>query len=1365
MASDKKDINRPQKSFSIVGIGASAGGLEAFAQLLAGLETDTGMAFVLVQHLDPNHESLLTEILAKSTKMPVLEVVDGMIVQPNHIYVLPPKARITLAAGTLKLASRAEGGSHLPIDEFFTSLANEQRERAIGVILSGTGSDGKKGIEAISAQGGVTFAQEKTSAKFDGMPDAAIESGVDHILTPQDIAKELAIIAKPAFARTDRLESSEDASSAFVQILEMLFRARGIDFTHYKTPTMERRVMRRMARNNFDKVGDYAKFLRGNPDEIDLLYEDILIKVTSFFRDAPCFDLLKTHVFPAIMLRKSALATVRIWVPGCATGEEAYSIVICLLEYLKKNNRTAKIEMFATDISESAFAKARNGEFGEEIANHVSPDQLNRYFVKTEAGYRVISTVRECCIFAKQNVAQDPPFSKMDLISCRNLLIYLSPVLQKKVLSTFHFALRNNGFLLLGSAETIGSSGDLFDSISKDSKVFSKNSSRPEAYVADFPIESFRDTKPAVVISNNGRTEVTAKSDLKADADRAIQNKIVPPGVVVNDRMEVIQFRGDTSPYLTHPPGDLTASLFKMCREGLLSDLRAGFHDVTLGEESIKRDSWVKNSGKTMMPVTIDLIPFGPHEQRHFAILFSPRIVAGTKSSEPSVDDGAEIFHLQRELVETKEYLNALIEKEQATNEELKSASEEILSANEELQSSNEEMATAKEETQAANEELTTVNEELQSRSQDLTRVSSDLTNLFSSVQIPIVMISEKLAIRLITPSAEKALNLMQADIGKTLSEMSSRLTVVGLDILASQVLETLNTKDQEIQDRSGRWYSLRIKPYRTIDNKIQGAVIALLDIDALKRSKDLLESERDYANAIVQTTPSPLLVLDGELKVVTANPAFCKHFHIQPGTTNGLKVYDLGGGQWNTRPLRKLLEELLPKDGRIENFIVTNEFPRIGRRILRLNANRLIQINGTAAKILLAIDDITEEKRTVERVLGAKEFAEAASQAKTDFLANMSHEIRTPIAAIMGYAELIADPEQPKKQVIQSAGRILKRGERLTELVDEILDISKVEAGKLEVERIRIELLPELGDIFSALKERAEGKGLLFDVALESDIPQFVTTCPKRLGQILTNIVGNAIKFTDEGGISIAIKLEAEDSPMLDITVGDTGCGMNPAQQDRLFQAFSQADSSITRKYGGTGLGLLLAKRLAQALGGDVVLSSSGVKRGSVFTIRIDVGKLDNVKMLSDLKGLNLERHMEYKTDWLGANLKLAGMRILLAEDDPDNQAIMSEFLKSSAALVDVANDGDEAVAMAQTEKYDLVLMDIHMPGLDGYGAARQLRLAGSSVPIVALTAQAMVGEKEKCLAAGCMGYISKPVKANVLIETASKYKTKKSV
>lgn len=982
-------------NFPIVGIGASAGGLEAFTQLLDHLSSDTGMAYVLVQHLDPKHESILTELLSRATKMPVSQVKDGMPVEPNHVYVIPPNTNMAIVHRILQLVPRTETrGQHMPIDYFLRALAEDQGSRAIGVILSGTASDGALGLEAIKAEGGITFVQDEKSAKYSGMPRSAIAvSPVDFILPPEGIAKELARIGRHPYVIHAQITEAEtpfpkSEEEVFGKIFMLLRSATGVDFTHYKYNTLRRRILRRMALHKFEKPGDYLKYLKDNRAEMEALYQEILIKVTGFFREPETFEALKREVFPKLMANRPQDQAIRLWVPGCATGEEVYSLAICLLEFLdEKRGPTIPIQIFATDISEAALEKGRAGLYIENIALDVSPERLRRFFVKVDGKYQISKSIREMCVFARQNVFKDPPFSRLDLISCRNVLIYLDLSLQKKVMPIFHYSLKPAGFLMLGTSETIGAFADLFALVDKKHKIYARKATLARPHIDFGAGEQRLDKKEISKGAGRVSEESWAGFDVQKEADRIVLTRYAPAGVLVNEDMEILQFRGHTSAYLEPSPGKASLNLLKMAREGLLLELRTAIHKAQKGKATVKKAGiQVKHNG-LFKEVNIEVVPIdsaSPRE-RHYSILFEEaqppeskeakarrvKVVAKKKENEQERRHA----HLKQELAATREYLQSIIEEQEATNEELKSANEEILSSNEELQSTNEELETAKEELQSTNEELTTVNEELQNRNLELSQLNNDLGNLFASVNLPIVMLGSDLRIRRLTPLAEKALNLIPADIGRPITDIKLNLNLPDLEPLLLEVIGTVSTREREVQDREGRWYSLRLRPYRTTDNKIDGAVMVLVDIDMLKRSHEQLKESRDYVHAIVETVREALIVLDGNLCVQTANRSFYQTFQAKPEETESRFIYELGNGQWNIPRLRELLKELISKSAEFQDFEVTHEFPGIGRKVMRLNARRIYQEASRRQLILLAIEDISERQQMEGALAKSRDF------------------------------------------------------------------------------------------------------------------------------------------------------------------------------------------------------------------------------------------------------------------------------------------------------------------------------------------------------------------------------------------------------
>jgi two-component system CheB/CheR fusion protein len=962
---------QPEERFPVVAIGASAGGLEAFTQLLSHLPTTTGMAFVLVQHLDPNQPSLLSEIMGRITDMPVLEVVDGVAIAPNQVYVIPPNTAMTIESGTLRLQPRPRSrtGSHA-IDNFFSALALERGNRAIGVVLSGADADGTLGLEAIKAAGGITFSQSEASAKFSSMPHMAIATGqVDFIQTPKEIAETLASLsAHPYVAIPSPVELAvpQEGDNALATILTLLKRATKIDFAQYKPTTIQRRIFRRMALHHLASLESYGQYLQANPDEVQALHQEMLIGVTSFFRDGEVFATLEKTVFPALLRERNSDQPLRIWVAGCSTGEEAYSIAIGLLEYLGRHSASQPIQIFATDISERAIEVARFGWYSPSQVSDVSPGRLQRFFVPADGGYQVNKLVRELCIFACQNLITDPPFSRLDLISCRNVLIYFGAALQNKVLPMFHYGLKPNGFLLLGSSETTGEFSYLFSLVDSRYKLYTKQSSSlPLNFDFDPTTYTPSPQTPRPDLARDRPPDI----DLYALADQTVLNRYSPAGVLVNDRLEILQFRGQTGAYLEPAPGRASLNLMTMAKDGLRLDLRTALYQAQQTCQVVQRRSLVLTSGDRPHPVQIDIVPLKPQPagQAYYLVLFSD-IGAGSNADVPSIDaDPAaleinqylqENLALQQDLDTTRSHLQSIIQEQEATNQDLRAANEEILSSNEELQSTNEELQTAKEEIQATNEELSTINDELYRRNAETTRISDDFQNLLSSIHIPILMLEDDLKIRRFTPTAAALFNLIPGDVGRPLSDINHRLVVADLEARILNVINTLEQSSQEIQDQDGRWYDLRIRPYRTLDNRIDGAVLVLVDIDSLKRSADQLRQARDYADAIVQTVREALVVLTHDLRVVTANRQFYQTFQVSPSDTEGQLIFEMGNGQWDIPQLRSLLHDLLPQNLQVEDFEVAHSFEAIGLQTMRLNARKMAQVNGDDL-VLLAIETV----------------------------------------------------------------------------------------------------------------------------------------------------------------------------------------------------------------------------------------------------------------------------------------------------------------------------------------------------------------------------------------------------------------------
>ena len=968
------DNQQNNELFPVVGIGASAGGLEAFTQLLNSLPTNTGMAFVIIQHMSPEQESLLSLILSRATQMPVHEVQDTMAIAPNQVYVIPPNFSMTLEQGLFKLQPRPKNClPFMSIDTFLLSLAEERGNKAVAVVLSGADSDGTRGLEAIKAAGGITFAQCQESAQVDSMPNTAIATGqVDFILPPDKIAEKLAEISRHPFlnhlpsTKAQAASTSPPSQDALTVILNLVRKTTGIDFTHYKLATLNRRIQRRMLLYQLEHLEDYAGYLQSNPAEVTALYHDALVHVTSFFREPESFDALKSLVFPVIIQDKNSETPIRIWVAGCSTGEEAYSIAICLLEFFADQVLRLPIQIYATDVSETVIEFARNGIYTPSQLAHVSPERLHRFFIPVKGGYQVSKSVREVCVFARQNLIGDPPFSRLDLITCRNVLIYLGSFLQKKLLPILHYGLKSNGFLMLGSSETVGDFTELFTLCDKKNKIYAKKLTATRLNL-ELPASSYsRVTSPPPPFVSE---HFPADLEIQREADRIVLNQYTPAGVVVDANLEILLFRGQTSPYLQPSPGKASLNLLKMAKAELRLELQAAIHQARQQKVSVKREGLQLRDGDRLHQLTINITPFTFGETQEFCLVLfedAPLTLTlseisgdGSKPSKRRTKEAVEIAILKQELATTRKHLQSIIEEQQATNQDLRVANEEILSSNEELQSTNEELETAKEEIQATNEELNTVNEELRRRTQEATQVGNDLQNLLNSINIPILMLGAELQIRQFTPAVEGIFNLISTDIGRPLSDITHNLNLPNLEQQILEVIRTLSLKTQEIQDRDGRWYDLRIRPYRTIDNKIDGAVLVLIDIDDLKRTNAQLMAARDYAEAIVETMREPLLVLNEDLLVITANRSFYDMFQVAPVQTEQHLIFELGNGQWNIPQLRSLLQDILASNTQFHDFEVEHDFEQIGRKLMRLNAWKMPRIDHTQM-ILLAIKDIT---------------------------------------------------------------------------------------------------------------------------------------------------------------------------------------------------------------------------------------------------------------------------------------------------------------------------------------------------------------------------------------------------------------------
>jgi two-component system CheB/CheR fusion protein len=888
--------------FPIVGIGASAGGLAAFEAFFTALpaDTDSGASFVLVQHLAPDHKSILSELVKRYTTMQVFEVEDGMTVQPGCTYIIPPNRDIALLGGTLQLLEpSARRGLRLPIDFFFRSLAQDQRERAICIVLSGTGSDGTLGLRAVKGEGGMVMAQNPESTEYDGMPRSAIATGlVDYILPPAEMPAQIISYLLHPFGKPFRLSSAKAVRTEdFFKKIFILLRAHtGHDFSQYKQNTITRRVERRMAVHQMDRLDRYLRYLQHTPAEVESLFRDLLIGVTNFFRDPEAFKTLEDAAIPRLFASKPPGAVLRVWVPGCSTGEEAYSIGILLQERMELLKLAFKAQVFATDVDSRAIDQARHGTYPASIAADITPERLTRFFepeLSDGGGYRIKKAIRDLLVFSQHDVIKDPPLSKMDLISCRNLMIYMNAALQKKLIPLFHYALNPEGLLFLGTSETVGDP-DLFATVDRQAKIYQRKEGMPDA-----PASGVGKLLPPVRRALAARrvsrlTPGEGKAPLRELTERALLDQYAPVGALVDEHGDILYLHGRTGRYLEPAPGEAGNNILKMAREGLRYELTATLHSSVIHNEPVRLTGLrVRTNGDfstvdlTVAPVVAGVDPTA--EPKLFLVILEevPAI-----HDEPPVDDSAtdegdrashgesdrdpHIAALKRELRAKEEYLETTNEELETTNEELKSANEELQSVNEEMQSTNEELETSKEEMQSINEELATVNAELQQKVVDLSRANNDMNNLLAGTGVGTIFVDTQFRVQRFTPAVTQVINLILTDVGRPLGHIVSNL--VGYDRLVEdlqQVLESLVPKEVEVQTKAGSWFSLRIRPYRTLENVIEGAVITSFDITELRRGREAQRETRALLRlaVVVRDAPSAITVQDWEGRILAWNP------------------------------------------------------------------------------------------------------------------------------------------------------------------------------------------------------------------------------------------------------------------------------------------------------------------------------------------------------------------------------------------------------------------------------------------------------------------------------------------------------------
>ena len=1175
--------------FPIVGLGASAGGLEAFTRFLKALPSDTGMGFVLIQHMDPTHESILANLLQRSTKMPIREAGDGTVVEPNRVYIAPPNALMTISGGVLSLTSRGPRSfQDYPIDQFFASLAQDVKHRAIGVVLSGAATDGTRGLLAIKAAGGITFAQDTESAQYSSMPASAVASGcVDFTLSPDQIAQELSRVnGHPYIQREPATETAAApaAGDGLRKILRQLRNATGVDFELYKPAMIGRRIARRMALQKLNTHEQYLELIKKDRAELNALYEDIFIHVTGFFRDPESLQALQKRVLSNFVPGKTS-RNIRIWIPGCSTGEEVYSIAMLLFETLGERGSGAGIQIFGTDISDRSVQKARAGIYPASSIMDVSLERQRRFLSHIDATYQIKKAIRDVCVFARHDLSKDPPFSRIDLISCRNVLIYMGPTMQKKVIDSFHYALKPGGYLLLGKSESLSAYSDLFGTEDPKHKILVRRPFKGPAQLHAGAPERAEAEKASAAV----RPEPPV-SEIRREAERLLLDRYTPAALVVDSNLQIVHFQGDTGRFLAPASGEPSFHLLRMIRPELLVDMRSVIYQAKRKNAAAHKDGirLEQNGEAAFVDIHVSPIKARHAKDQDYLVVFQENLTRAplqkkaAESPKTAKDQTkAELSRRESEIAALREQLQDLVHDHEAADEEVRSMNEEILSSNEELQSTNEELETAKEELESTNEELTTLNDELQKRNSDLSQLTDDLTNVLVGTDIPLVILDKELRIRRFTPAAGKALNLISTDIGRPLSDLASTLPSVNWQRLAAQVIEKAEPFESEVQDREGRWHTLRLRPYRSSAERVDGILIALVNVDIMKRSME----EADQARRRAQDLEARLTLAGEGLRIGMWE------YDLASGTIRGSKQWATlyGFAPYDVATREQWLQRVHPEDRAmaledLEQISTSGQSTSRDYRILWpdgtthwLNgrAELVRDDKGNPARIRGVSIDITEQKLVENERQAFSSRIASAQELERRRIARELHDglIQELAAMAMDLGRRVKESpasHQLKSDYRQLQNRVVKAAEAARHVAYEL---HPTELDDLGLEKALRAYCGELGREHSiAIEFSSRG--------LPRELKREIASCLYKVAQ---EALRNVVKHSKAKSASVTLDT---DDTRARLRVEDSGAGFQLASLQ-----------------GANGLGVASMRERVQLVNGKFVIFSEPGKGTKVVT------------------------------------------------------------------------------------------------------------------------------------------------------------------
>jgi two-component system, chemotaxis family, CheB/CheR fusion protein len=1317
MQTDRTERPRAASAFLIVGIGASAGGLEPLERLFAAMPRPCGMAFVVLQHLSPDFESRMDELLGRQTTLPIHRVVDGMEVEPDAIYLIPPRKEMIISGGKLLLNDKEDVRAFsLPIDHFFRSLAHDVGRRAVGIILSGAGSDGSRGIREIHEAGGLVICQTPETARFQSMPLSAQQSNVvDLFLKPEEMPQALIRYANdPSRKSEERAEQPVPHSAAMGDILQLLRAEYGIDFAHYKPSTVTRRIDRRLALTHQLDLGGYAKLLSADPEELNALYRDLLIGVTRFFRDPEAFECLQNKVVPGILARVPADDELRIWCAACATGEEVYSLAILFHEQLEAAQRPLNLRIFATDVHRASLDIASAGIYDEDALADVSPARRLRYFVKDGERHRVAKEIRQLVVFAQHNVINDAPFTRVDLISCRNLLIYFQPVVQKKVLSLLHFGLKTGGVLLLGPSETPAEISDEFDTLDGHWRLYVK---RRDARLPDIRLP-LSIPPHATTPHSLGTGRHWPATQLIGVYDQLLA-RAMPPSLLVDEHYQLVHSFGGAESLLRIKAGRASSNVLDLVDDSLKTALLGALQHANKERTTVRLAGIPvqTRSGSEEYRLTVEPLRDAVGGNTHFLVQYENRgPTALSKATETAVDVPAAsrdyVAALESELRFTKESLQATIEELETANEELQATNEELVASNEELQSTNEEL-------HSVNEELYTVNVEHQRKITQLAETTDDLDNLLHSIDVGVLFLDDKLCIRKYTSQMAAVFRLLPQDVGRRFDSFAPTIQHAGLYHDVCQVLEHGEGISREVSSRDGVAYLLRVLPYRSTSHK-RGVVVTLIEVSALKRSEERVRR----LSAIVEQSPDAINAADVNGRIVSWNRGAEQLY--------GVSAEEVMGRDQSS---------LIPEPQRAEWGTVLRRV-QLGDRVDSYETC-VQRKDGSTVDVLLSVSALHDE---IGNFVGISTIARDISQRKRDevaikralkmreqFMAMLSHELRNPLAAMLHASTLLKERNGVDAQQHRALDAIERQSKHMARLLDDLLDVSRMRQDGIELRRQVLDLRATVDATLERIRPLAQQASIQLEIELPS-APVMVYGDPDRLQQIEVNLLSNAIKYTPRGK-RVRLTLAADDDRAV-LRVRDEGIGIEHDMLQRIFDPFVRAVDDGAHG-GGMGLGLAIVRSLVVAHGGEVVADSAGLGQGSELTVFLPLTKRQADEQRGDGTGKVAER-------------------LIVVEDQDDNRVLLQAILEGAGYEVLTASDGQSAVDAIERHRPRVALVDIGLPGLDGYEVARRVRraLGPNDIFLVALTGYGQQQDREAVMRAGFDQHLVKPVDAKSLVD-----------